>query len=100
MTSASSDPTDTIRQLLMHEVPEIRDGYIHIRSVAREIGYRSKVAVQAMNENLDVIAACVGVRGSRIRKVIEALDGERLDLVRWDEELKVFIANSLLPAKI
>lgn len=89
-----------IRELFAREVPEVADGSIQIMAVARDPGLRSKAAIHAIVDGLDCVAACVGERGNRIKKVVEALDGEPIDLVRWNDDLKVLIANALQPAEI
>ena len=92
----TDDTTAIVRQLLAREVPEIASGDVEIKAVSRRIGYRWKVALRTRNETVDPIAACVGVRGSRIKKVVDALQGERIDLVRWHDDIKTLIANSLV----
>src|SRR6202012_3261734 len=82
------------------EIPEIDERIIDIRAVAREAGYRSKVAVTSIDLKVDAVGACVGVRGSRIKNVIEELNGERIDIVRWNDALQVLIPNALQPAQI
>ncbi len=89
-----------VERLFKLEVPEIRDGVIEIKSVARDAGSRSKVAVSSNLADVDPIGACVGVRGLRIKAIMQQLSGEKIDIVRWDERIEVFIANALRPAKI
>ena len=91
---------DFVRALFEEEIPEIEERIIDIRAVAREAGYRSKVAVTSIDMKVDAVGACVGVRGSRIKNVIEELNGERIDIVRWNDALQVLIPNSLQPAQI
>src|SRR3954468_14632030 len=91
---------DFVKALFEEEIPEIEDRIIDIRAVAREAGYRSKVAVTSIDLKVDAVGACVGVRGSRIKNVIEELNGERIDIVRWNDALQVLIPNSLQPAQI
>lgn len=91
---------DFVKALFEEEIPEIEDRIIDIRAVAREAGYRSKVAVSSIDLKVDCVGACVGVRGSRIKNVIEELNGERIDIVRWNDALQVLIPNSLQPAQI
>jgi N utilization substance protein A len=81
-------------------IPEIADGVIQIRAMAREPGYRSKVAVSSSDPRVDCVGACVGVRGNRIKNIVDELAGERIDIVRWDENLEVLIPNALQPAEV
>ena len=90
---------DFIRRLFELEVPEIAEEIIEIRVLAREAGYRTKVAVASLDEKVDPVGACVGVRGSRIKNIVEELGGEKIDIVRWNESSQVLIANGLMPAK-
>ncbi len=89
-----------VKALFEEEIPEIGERIIDIRAVAREAGYRSKVAVTSIDMKVDAVGACVGVRGSRIKNVIEELNGERIDIVRWNDALQVLIPNALQPAQI
>ena len=91
---------DFVRALFEEEIPEIEDRTIDIRAIAREAGYRSKLAVASIDSKVDCVGACVGVRGSRIKNVIEELNGERIDIVRWNDSLQVLIPNALQPAQI
>jgi len=91
---------DFVRQLFEKEIPEIADKTIEIRAVAREAGYRTKVAVSSIDMKVDCVGACVGVRGSRIKNIVDALGGERIDIVRWNDALQVLIPNALQPATI
>jgi N utilization substance protein A len=86
--------------LFEQEIPEIADGVIQIRAMAREPGYRSKVAVSSSDPRVDCVGACVGVRGNRIKNIVDELAGERIDIVRWDENLEVLIPNALQPAEV
>ena len=88
-----------VKRLFESEIPELIDGTIMIYSVAREAGLRSKVAVYSTNPNVDPIGACIGEKGSRIAHIIEELNGEKLDIVRYDEDPSIFIENALSPAK-
>ena len=88
-----------VKRLFENEIPEINDGTVMIFSVAREVGARSKVAVYSTNSNVDPIGACIGEKGSRIARIIEELNGEKLDIVRYDEDPAIFIENALSPAK-
>src|SRR5262249_5578535 len=91
---------DFVRQLFENEIPEIADRTIEIKAVAREAGYRTKVAVSSIDLKVDCVSACVGVRGSRIKNVVDELGGERIDIVRWNDSLQVLIPNALQPATI
>jgi transcription antitermination factor NusA-like protein len=82
------------------EVPEIYDGIVEIKSIAREAGARSKVAVSSRESNLDPVGACVGPKGSRVRMVVEELRNERVDVIQWDENPSSYVANALSPAKV
>ncbi|MCI0492217.1 MAG: transcription termination factor NusA [Planctomycetes bacterium] len=89
-----------VQRLFEQEIPEIADGIIEIRAMAREPGYRSKVAVSSSDPRVDCVGACVGVRGNRIKNIVDELAGERIDIVRWDENLEVLIPNALQPAEV
>jgi N utilization substance protein A len=91
---------DFVRRLFELEIPEIADQIIAIRALAREAGYRSKVAVTSIDTKIDAVGACVGVRGTRIKNIVDELGGERIDIVRWNESLQVLIPNALQPAEI
>jgi len=82
------------------EVPEINEKIIEIRAMAREAGYRTKVAVISFDEKVDPVGACVGVRGSRIKNIVDEVGGEKIDIVRWNESSQVLVANALMPAKV
>lgn len=91
---------DFIRRLFDLEVPEVAEGIIEIKSLAREAGYRTKIAVDTIDDKVDPVGACVGVRGSRIRNIVDELGGEKIDIVRWSDSSQVLIANALMPAKV
>ncbi len=91
---------DLLRRLFELEVPEIFKGVVEIKSIAREAGYRSKVAVWSRQEGVDPVGACVGMRGIRIQNVVNELGGERIDVVQWDPEPTRFVANALSPAQV
>jgi N utilization substance protein A len=91
---------DLIRRLFELEVPEIYDGAVEIRSIAREPGARSKVAVMSNEPNLDPVGACVGPKGSRVRMVVEELRSERIDVIQWSEDPARYVANALSPARV
>ena len=89
-----------IRRLFELEVPEIHDGIVTIKSVAREAGARSKIAVSTTDEKVDPVGACVGHRGTRVQAVVNELYDEKIDIVRWNDDVSRFIAESLSPAKV
>ena len=89
-----------IRRLFELEVPEVAENIIEIRALAREAGYRTKIAVISNDNKVDAVGACVGVRGSRIKNIVDELGGEKIDIVRWNESSQVLITNSLMPAKV
>jgi N utilization substance protein A len=89
-----------IRRLFEIEVPEVYDGVVEIKSVAREPGARSKVAVSSREQGLDPVGACVGPKGSRVRMVVGELRGERIDVVPWSEDAATYVASALSPAKV
>ena len=91
---------DFVRCLFEAEIPEIADHTIEIKAIAREPGHRTKIAVSSIDMKVDCVGACVGVRGSRIKNVIEELSGERIDVIRWNDSLQVMIPNALQPANI
>ncbi len=89
-----------IRRLFELEVPEILDGVVEIKGVAREPGHRSKIAVASNDRNVDPVGACVGSKGSRVRMVMNELRGEKIDIIKWTENIEDFVANALSPAKV
>jgi transcription termination/antitermination protein NusA len=89
-----------VQRLFEQEIPEIAEGVIEIRSIAREPGYRTKVAVSSMDQRVDCVGACVGVRGNRIKNIVDELSGERIDIVRWSDDRQVLIPNALQPAEV
>jgi N utilization substance protein A len=91
---------DFVRQLLMLEVPELLDGTVEIRAIAREPGHRTKIAVASNDPNVDPKGACVGARGGRVRQVVNELRGEKVDVVQWRADTGQFIAEALGPAKV
>ncbi len=95
-----NERNDLIRRLFEIEVPEIYDGLVEIKSIAREPGERSKIAVASREPNLDPVGACVGPKGSRVRMVVEGLRNERVDVIQWDEDPAVYVSNALSPAKV
>ena len=91
---------DFVRKLLEFEIPEIYEGLIEIKSVSRDPGKRSKVAVYSQDPNIDPVGSCVGQRGIRIQNVINELHGEKIDVIEWSPDISIYIAAALLPAKI
>lgn len=91
---------DFVRRLFEQEIPEIADRTISIRAIAREAGYRTKISASSIDSKVDAVGACVGVRGSRIKNIVDELGGERIDIVRWNDSLQVMIPNALQPANI
>jgi transcription termination/antitermination protein NusA len=91
---------DLLRHLFELEVPEVAERIIEIRELARDAGHRAKVAVQSIDHNVDCVGACVGIRGSRIKNIVDELNGEKIDIVRWNESPEDFIRNSMKPADI
>ena len=91
---------DFIRRLFESEVPEVAERTIEIKAMSREPGFRTKLAVSSVDTKVDAVGACVGVRGSRIRNIVDELGGEKIDIVRWNESSQVLIANALKPAEV
>ena len=91
---------DFIRALFELEVPEVSEGIIEIKALSREAGYRTKVAVNSLDPKVDAVGACVGIRGSRIKNIVDELGGEKIDIVRWNDSSKILIANALKPAEV
>ncbi len=91
---------DFIRAMFDLEVPEVAEDIIEIKALAREAGYRTKVAVNSLDPKVDAVGACVGIRGSRIKNIVDELGGEKIDIVRWNDSSKILIANALKPAEI
>ncbi len=91
---------DFVRRLFELEVPEIAEGTIEIKSLAREPGHRTKIAVFSSDPNVDCVGACVGVRGSRIKNIVDELNGEKIDIIRWSDEPEVLLPNALKPAEV
>ena len=96
----SRTSADFVKKLFELEIPEIYEGVIEIKSVSRDPGYRSKVAVYSPDPNIDPVGSCVGQKGVRIQNVINELHGEKIDVIEWNEDPSIFIAASLLPAQI
>ena len=91
---------DFVKKLFEFEIPEIYEGLIEVKSVARDPGNRCKVAVHASNENIDPVGSCVGQKGVRIQNIINELSGEKIDVIEWDEDPAIFISSALLPARV
>ncbi len=91
---------DFIKRLFEVEVPEVADKIIEVKAMAREPGYRTKVAVASVDSKVDPVGACVGVRGSRIKNIVDELNGEKIDIVRWNESSQILIGNALKPAEV
>jgi N utilization substance protein A len=92
---------DFVRRLFEIEIPEVSERIIEVRSLAREAGYRTKVAVSCIDSNIDAVGACVGIRGARIKNVTGELGGdERIDIIRWNDSLQVLVPNALQPAEV
>lgn len=89
-----------VRRLFELEIPEVSERVIEVRSLAREAGYRSKVAVSCSDTNIDAVGACVGVRGARIKNITGELGDEKIDIVRWNDSLQVLVPNALQPAEV
>ncbi len=89
-----------VRQLFELEVPEIPENIVEIKGLVREAGYRTKIAVFSEDPNVDCVGACVGVRGTRIKNIVDELNGEKIDIIRWDDVQEVFIPNTLKPAEV
>ena len=89
-----------IRELFKLEVAEIADGTVKIEGIAREAGYRTKIAVHSEDDKVDPVGACVGLRGQRVKNIVRELSGEKVDIVRWSEDIKTFVTNALAPAKL
>jgi N utilization substance protein A len=89
-----------LKRLFELEVPEIFDGVVEIRSVAREAGFRSKIAVHSRNHEVDPVGSCVGPKGMRVQTIVNELRGEKIDIVRWMENVDEYVANALSPSKV
>jgi transcription termination/antitermination protein NusA len=96
----ASEDIDRIRRLFLDEIPEVAAGTVELKAIAREPGFRTKIAICSRDPQVDCVGVCVGVGGVRIRRIVEQLDGERIDLVRWDDRIEQYIRNALLPAEI
>ena len=92
--------TDFVRKLFELEIPEIYEGVIEIKSISRDAGSRSKLAVYSSNENIDPVGSCVGQKGIRIQNIINELNGEKIDVIEWNEDPSIYISAALLPAQV
>jgi len=92
--------TGLIKKLFELEVPEIYEGIVEIKSIAREAGYRTKIAVNSNEKNIDPVGACVGPKGSRVRMVVDELGGEKIDIVEYSDDIVTYIKNALSPARV
>jgi len=100
MITLSRTAPEFLKKLFAHEVPEIYEGLIEIKSVAREAGGRAKIAVYSRDDRVDAVGACVGMKGSRVQAVVNELSGERIDIVPWSDDISAFVSRALSPAKI
>ncbi len=89
-----------VLRLFESEIPEVSDRVIEVRSLAREAGYRSKVAVSCLDSKIDPVGACVGMRGARIKGIVDELAGERIDIIRWNDSLRELVPNAMQPAEV
>lgn len=89
-----------VKRLFEIEVPEIAEGIVEIKAIARDAGERTKIAVHSTEDKVDSVGACVGMRGSRVKNIVRELQGEKIDIVKWSPEIKEYVKNSLSPAKI
>jgi N utilization substance protein A len=89
-----------VRRLFELEVSEIADGTVEIKGIAREAGFRSKIAVHSNDDKVDPVGACVGMRGIRVKNIVRELSGEKIDIVRWSDDVKTLVTNALAPAKL
>ena len=91
---------DLVKRLFELEVAEVKDGTVEIKSIAREAGSRTKIAVKSNDPNVDPVGACVGLNGARVNSVVSELRGEKIDIINWDDNLAYLIENALSPAKV
>jgi N utilization substance protein A len=91
---------EMVKRLFEMEVPEVAEGIVQVKAIAREAGYRTKIAVESTNAKVDCVGACVGVRGTRIKNIVDELGGEKIDIIRWNDSSEILIVNSLKPAEI
>ncbi len=91
---------DFVKALFQLEVSEISDGIVEVKGIAREAGYRTKIAVSSKEEKVDPVGACVGMRGIRVKNIVRELSGEKIDIIRWSPDMKTYVTNALSPAKL
>lgn len=91
---------DFVKALFKLEVSEIAEGIVEIKNIAREPGYRTKIAVLSHDEKVDAVGACVGMRGNRVKNIVRELSGEKIDIIRWSDDIKTYVTNALSPAKL
>jgi len=96
----SRNHPNMVREIFKHEIPEISESVIEIKGIARDAGYRSKVAVWTADESIDPIGSCIGQRGGRINTIIEELGGEKIDVIQYSDNVSEYIAHALAPAKV
>ncbi|HNU80640.1 MAG TPA: transcription termination factor NusA, partial [Bacillota bacterium] len=89
-----------VKRLFELEVPEIQSGIVEIKSIAREAGSRTKIAVYSHDENIDPVGACVGQRGHRVQVIVDELKGEKIDIIQWSNDPEIFVGSALSPAKV
>lgn len=89
-----------VKRLFELEVPEIKDGIVEIKSISREAGSRTKMAVYSHDENVDAVGACVGQKGQRVQVIVDELRGEKIDIIEWSNDMAIFVASALSPAKV
>ena len=91
---------ELVKRLFEAEVTEVKDGIVEIKSIAREAGSRTKIAVWSNDPDVDAVGACVGMNGARVNTIVEELRGEKIDIINWDENPAILIENALSPAKV
>ena len=96
----SRSSPEFVRTLFRLEVSEIADGVVEIMGIARDAGYRTKIAVRTHDDKVDPVGACVGLKGARVRNIVRELNGEKIDIVRWSEDMKNYVTQALAPAKL
>ncbi len=89
-----------VERLFELEIPEISEGIVQIKGIAREAGHRTKIAVHSTDEKVDAVGACVGLRGARVKNIVRELNGEKIDIIKWSDDVATYVANALSPAKL